>query len=136
MGCGLKMSTGRGSRGCPEGERAQDNCESVLTCSKSNAGGVRTKGTLVWVAVANLSGISVSRHTRPLTSKRSGSASSEVRHPPARMWPALHLSAFSSYFSLQLSVSKHQEGGEGCAFCVTDSCVAACTLMACLNSRI
>lgn len=86
-------------------------------------------------AVANLSGISVGWSARPLTSKRNGSAS-EIWYQPALMWPAPHLSPFSSHLSLEPLVSKHWEGGEGCAFCVTDFCVAACTLMACLNSRI
>lgn len=67
-------------------------------------------------AVGNSSGISAAWSTRLLTSKRSGSASSEMQHQPARMWPAPHLSPFSSHFSLELLVSKHWEGREGCAF--------------------
>lgn len=78
---------------------------------------MRTEGTSVQGAVANSSGISVGWSTRPLTSERNGSASSEIWHQPALMWPGPHISPFSSHFSLELLVSKHQEGGEGCAFC-------------------
>lgn len=69
------------------------------------------KGELVLGVVANLSDISVG----PLPLR-------EVGQPPPTRSASLHrrgpppISPFSSHFSLEPLVSKHQEGGEGCAF--------------------
>lgn len=71
------------------------------------------KGDLVLGVVANLSDISVG----PLPLREVGQL------PPTRSAnlrccapPRPRLSPFSSHFSLEPLVPKHQEGGEGCAF--------------------